>query len=120
MRNWCGARLVIGLSELRSYRSNVMVSGDRRGCPLRRLRQAAASKSTRVASQPTMTVPRYFHSRPLLAQSEQVDKCAGRALQIGQPALSGKADKLGIRSHAGLGLYEIVIILDGLHTEIEI
>jgi hypothetical protein len=57
---------------------------------------------------------------PLLAQSGQPRKRAGRGLQIGQPALGGKADKLGIRSHAGLGLYEIVIILDGLHAEIEI
>lgn len=47
-------------------------------------------------------------------------KRAGRGLQIGQPAFSGKPDELGIRSHAGLGLDEIVIILNSLHAEIEI
>jgi hypothetical protein len=46
-------------------------------------------------------------------------KRAGRGLQIGQPAFSGKPDELGIRSHAGLGLDEIVIILNSLHAEIE-
>jgi putative effector of murein hydrolase len=55
-----------------------------------------------------------------IAGKRTLRKRAGRGLQIGQSALSGKADKLGIRSYAGLGLYEIVIILDGLHAEIEI
>jgi hypothetical protein len=32
MPNWCGARLVAGLNELRPYRPNVVVSGDRRAC----------------------------------------------------------------------------------------
>jgi hypothetical protein len=41
-------------------------------------------------------------------------------LQNGQPAFGGKADKLGVRSHPGLGLDEIVIVLNGLHAEIEI
>ena len=48
---------------------------------------------------------------------EETCRCA---LQIGQPAFSGKPDKLGIRSRAGLGLYEIVIVLNSLHAEIEI
>jgi hypothetical protein len=46
--------------------------------------------------------------------------CAKPGLQIGQPAFSSKPEELGVRSHAGLGLYEIVIILDSLHAEIEI
>jgi hypothetical protein len=58
--------------------------------------------------------------RFLAAQSGGSKKRGGRGLQIGQPAFSGKPDELGIRSHAGLGLYEIVIILNSLHAEIEI
>ena len=41
-------------------------------------------------------------------------------LQVGQPALDRKADKLRVGSHAGLGLDEIVIVLNGLHAEIEV
>lgn len=59
--------------------------------------------------------------RPVLAaQSGQSKKRAGRGLQIGRPAFSGKPDKLGVRLHARPGLYEIVIILNSLHAEIEI
>ena len=32
VRNWCGARLVVGLNELRPYGPNIEVSSDRRGC----------------------------------------------------------------------------------------
>jgi hypothetical protein len=31
-RNWCGARLAVGLSELRPDGPKKMVSGDRRAC----------------------------------------------------------------------------------------
>ena len=56
---------------------------------------------------------------PLLAQSGQSINVP-RELQIGQSALSGEAHKLGICLHAGLGLDEIVIVLDRLHAEIEV
>jgi hypothetical protein len=68
----------------------------------------------------------HYSSNPVSASrfselgSDRSRKRAGRALQIGQPALSGEPHKLGIRSHAGLGPDEIVIILDGLHAEIEV
>jgi hypothetical protein len=58
--------------------------------------------------------------RPLMSVPMSFPDFGDRGLQIGQPALCGKADKLGIRLHAGLGLDEIVIILHGLDAEIEI
>lgn len=59
------------------------------------------------------------------ARHDNAGKVDGREnasvrLQIGQPAFGGKPDELGIRSHAGLGLYEIMIVLNGLYAEIEI
>jgi hypothetical protein len=42
------------------------------------------------------------------------------ALQSRQPAFGGKVDQLGIGPQAGLGLDEIVIVLNGLRAEIEI
>ena len=41
-------------------------------------------------------------------------------LQIGQSAFDREADELGIRAKAGLGLDQIVIVLDRLQAEIEI
>ena len=41
-------------------------------------------------------------------------------LEAGQPALGGESHELGVRSHAGLGLDEIVIVLNGLDADVEI
>ena len=41
-------------------------------------------------------------------------------LKAGQPALHGQADKLRVRSHAGLGLDQIMVVLHGLDAEIEV
>jgi hypothetical protein len=49
--------------------------------------------------------------------AEKICRCE---LQVSQSALGGKADQLGVGSHPGLGLDEIVIILDCLDAEIEI
>jgi len=42
------------------------------------------------------------------------------ARKLVSPTLGGEPDKLGVRSHAGLGLYEIVVILNGLDADVEI
>lgn len=56
---------------------------------------------------------------PKSAAKPPFEKTCRCGLQIGQSALSGETDQLGIRSHAGLRLDEIVIILHGLHAEVE-
>src|SRR5262245_6183244 len=43
----------------------------------------------------------------------------GLPLEFRQPACRSQANELSIRTRARLGLDEVVIVLDGLHTEIE-
>jgi hypothetical protein len=41
-------------------------------------------------------------------------------LKARQSTLRSKSHKLGVRSHAGLGLDQIVIVLNGLDADVEI
>jgi hypothetical protein len=72
VRNWCGVRLVVGFNELRPSGPNIVAPGDRRACQgtAQLTPSGSFSKSTGVANQPIMTIPRYLGEGPLLAQAD--------------------------------------------------
>jgi hypothetical protein len=83
VRNRCGAHLVVRLSELRPYRNaGLQAKGlhaedaarSRRGFP----------KSTGLAGQPTMTVPRYFRRRAAFGAKRSFGKFRHRLSAVRQ------------------------------------
>ncbi len=58
--------------------------------------------------------------RPLLRQGEGLAGRVRKPLEMGQPAGGGEAHELGVGLQPGLGLDQIVVILDRLHAEIEV